>query len=44
MRKKHKEKLANGDVEEILKECPKCHKVKHLIYLELLKRALWVNV
>jgi len=36
MQKVHKEKLLNCDAEELLKECPLCHRVTRLIYVELL--------
>jgi len=44
MRKQHKKKLANGDVDESLKESAQCDRVTCLIYVELLKRSFWGNV
>ena len=36
MRKVHNENLANGEADEILKECLQCNRVTSLIYVELL--------
>ena len=36
MRKVHNENVANGDADEILKECLQCHRVTSLTYVEFL--------